>query len=92
VKSEVETYDAAPALQSVLVEATEGRVSTTYAHRIELGRVFLHGVHRRVPLDVTVDGSLDLEVEMPPTLDDQMGGLAPVAGVAPPRAVKPPSA
>lgn len=68
---EKKLYPAAAQLTNVLIEPELPRVSLTYvARQAELPRVFVPGIHAKIPLALRIDGSQTIVYETPPTLRD----------------------
>ena len=57
---------------SIVVEPAEERVSVVYGATVELARPFIPGVHRHIPVAVTVDGDAPIAYQAPPTIRDQI--------------------
>lgn len=73
---EGEVYPGVPQLTNVLIEPEFPRMSLTYVARLfESPRVFIPGIHGRIPLAMTIDGASIGEhviaYDTPPTLRDQ---------------------
>ncbi len=65
-----QAYDPPPHLNSVVVRPAEETLTLTYSATIRSPRMFLPGVHKRIPLALSVDRDTPIEYETPPTLRD----------------------
>jgi hypothetical protein len=69
---ENKTYPARAQLGNVLIEPDYPRVSLTYVARHgEMPRVFVPGIHAKIPLSVRIDGGPVVAYDCPPTLREQ---------------------
>lgn len=65
-------YAAQPHITTVLVEPDVPRVSITYvARQVEMPRVFVPGIHGKIPMTLRIDGALKLDYVTPPTIREQ---------------------
>ncbi|WP_159397124.1 DUF2169 family type VI secretion system accessory protein [Sorangium cellulosum] len=77
---------------SVVVEPEAGELYLLYAATVELPRPFLPGVHKYIPIEVSIGNDRPIAYEPPPTVRDQLAAAGaqtrPVATqpAAPPRA------
>ena len=68
-------YPARPQLSNVLIEPEHARVSLTWvARQFETPRVFVPGIHGKIPLALRVDGVGTFDYVTPPTLRSQRPG------------------
>jgi hypothetical protein len=73
IEMDGQRQDLKPQLCNVLIEPALARVSLVYVVRTEkLPRVFIPGIHGRIPLSVTVQDDLPVVYETPPTLRDRL--------------------
>ncbi len=69
---EGEVYAAEPHLTNVLIEPDYPRVSLTYvARQVEMPRVFVPGIHAKIPLAMRIDGDARIDYDCPPTSREQ---------------------
>lgn len=69
---EGKVYPARPQLTNVLIEPDFPRVSLTYvARQAEMPRVFVPGIHAKIPLSLRIDGGPVVAYDCPPTLREQ---------------------
>ena len=61
-----------PRLHHVICEPGEERVSLVYGADRELTRPFVPGIHKKIPVALSVDGDAPLEYDTPPTVKEQM--------------------
>jgi hypothetical protein len=61
-----------PRLNSVVVRVADRRVCLVFAATVPLPRPFLLGVHRTIPIELSVDGRPPIAYEAPPTIADQL--------------------
>ena len=57
---------------SIIVEPVAERVSLVYGATVELPRPFIPGVHRHIPIAVSVNGDAPIAYDTPPTVRDQL--------------------
>lgn len=62
----------APRLHTVHFRPTERTLTTLHAADVALGRTFVPGVHKYIPIAVSVDGDAPVVFEPPPTLRDRL--------------------
>ncbi|WP_437287019.1 DUF2169 family type VI secretion system accessory protein [Sorangium sp. So ce406] len=60
-----------PRTHTILVEPAVERVSLVYGATVGLPRTFVPGIHKYIPIAVTVDGDRPIHYEAPPTLRDR---------------------
>ena len=61
-----------PRLHHVICEPAEERVSLVYGADRELTRPFVPGIHKKIPVALSVDGDAPLEYETPPTIKERL--------------------
>lgn len=61
-----------PALTAVEIRPDAERVTLTYGARIAAPRPFVPGIHRHIPLAVSIDGDPPVAYEPPPTTKDRL--------------------
>jgi hypothetical protein len=73
---------AAPTLLSNLViSPTEKKLTAVYCAKTRgLRRVFIPGIHKHIPISVTVDGDAPIHYEAPVPLRDRLLAASPPAG------------
>ena len=65
--------DVKPTLSTVAVLPAENKVCFTYlAQLTDLPRVFIPGIHGKIPLSVQINGDDPIVYETPPTIRDQL--------------------
>jgi hypothetical protein len=65
-------YPVKPQLATVLIEPDHPRVSLTWvARQVEMPRVFVPGIHGKIPLALRIDGVGTIDYVTPPTLRSQ---------------------
>lgn len=74
-------YAAEPHLTTVLIEPDHPRVSLTYVVRqYEMPRVFVPGIHGKIPMTLRIDGDVRIDYVTPPTIREQRKQDAPKPG------------
>jgi hypothetical protein len=69
---EGEVHAAEAKLTTVLIEPDHPRVSLTYvARQVEMPRVFIPGIHAKIPLAMRIDGAVKIAYDCPPTVREQ---------------------
>jgi hypothetical protein len=63
---------AAPRLHSVVIRPAEKRLYMVYGADVELHRTFVPGIHKRIPVAVSVDGDAPIAYAVPPTVKEQL--------------------
>ncbi|WP_437778605.1 DUF2169 domain-containing protein [Sorangium sp. So ce1097] len=63
---------AAPRTHTIVVEPAVERVSLVYGATVELPRTFIPGIHKHIPVAVTIDGDRPIHYEAPPTVRERM--------------------
>ncbi|CAN98202.1 hypothetical protein predicted by Glimmer/Critica [Sorangium cellulosum So ce56] len=58
---------AAPRTHTIVVEPAVERVSIVYGATVDLPRTFIPGIHKYIPIAVTIDGDRPIEYQPPPT-------------------------
>ncbi|HEY0138737.1 MAG TPA: DUF2169 domain-containing protein [Nannocystis sp.] len=72
------TYPVEPQLTNVLIEPDSPRVSLTYvARQFDLPRVFVPGIHAKIPIELRIEGIGTIAYVTPPTLRELRRGTAP---------------
>jgi uncharacterized protein DUF2169 len=61
-----------PRLHSIVVRVADRRVCLVFAATVPLPRPFVPGVHRSIPIALSVDGRRAIVYETPPTIADQL--------------------
>jgi hypothetical protein len=62
----------APRLHSVVLRPAEKRLTLVYGADVELHRTFVPGIHKRIPVAVSVDGDAPIAYVAPPTIKEQL--------------------
>jgi hypothetical protein len=65
-------HPVTPQLNSIVVRVADRRVCLVYAATVPLPRPFILGVHRHIPILLSVDGRPPIAYEAPPTIADQL--------------------
>ncbi|WP_437546667.1 DUF2169 domain-containing protein [Sorangium sp. So ce367] len=58
---------AVPRTHTIVVEPAVERVSLVYGATVDLPRTFIPGIHKYIPVAVTIDGDRPIEYQPPPT-------------------------
>lgn len=61
-----------PRLHHVVCRPTENRVTAVWGGTREMTRMFIPGIHKHIPISLSVDGDTPVSYETPPTLKDQI--------------------
>jgi len=70
---------AAPRLHTVVLRPRERAVHVVYGADVELHRTFVPGIHKRIPVAVSVDGDAPVAYATPPTTREQLRAAAGAA-------------
>jgi len=73
-----------PKLNSIAVSVADRRVCLVFAATVPLPRPFVLGVHRHIPISLSVDGRPSIDYEAPPTIADQLARATEERGAAGP--------
>lgn len=60
-----------PRTHTIVVEPAAERVAVVYGATVDLPRTFIPGIHKYIPIAVTIDGDRPIEYQAPPTLRDR---------------------
>jgi hypothetical protein len=69
-----------PHLHSIVVRVEDRRVCLVFAATVPLLRPFVLGVHRHIPISLSVDGRPPIAYETPPTIADQLAAAREAGG------------
>ena len=69
---EGELQSAAPRIHGVVCFPEEEKVTITYAADVDLPRAFLPGVHKYIPVAVSINGDELIRYEAPPTMHEKI--------------------
>jgi hypothetical protein len=67
---------AAPRLHSVVIRPAEKKLYVVYGADVELHRTFVPGIHKCIPVGVSVDGDVPIAYATPPTVKEQLRAAA----------------
>jgi hypothetical protein len=73
-----------PKLHSIAVRVADRRVCLVFAATVPLPRPFVLGVHRHIPISLSVDGRPPIDYEAPPTIADQLARASQERGATGP--------
>jgi len=73
-----------PKLNSIAVTVADRRVCLVFSATVALPRPFVPGVHRHIPISLSVDGGPPIDYEAPPTIADQLARAREERGAAGP--------
>src|SRR5690606_10798109 len=70
-------YPAQPRMHSIILQPAEQTLSMVFAAQIELPRRFILGVHKYIPLEVSIAGDRPLVYEAPMPIREEIAkGMA----------------